>query len=39
MDEAILNILEDEDEIEHEIRDAAQFRDFVYDTVEAEAEF
>jgi len=29
--EAILNILEDKDEIEHEIRDAAQFRDFMYD--------
>ena len=33
VDEAILNILEDEDEIEHEIRDAAQFRDFIYETV------
>ena len=33
VDEAIMNILEDEDEIEHEIRDAAQFRDFMYDTV------
>ena len=28
-DEAILNILEDKDEIKHEIRDAAQFRDFI----------
>ena len=33
MDQAILNILEDEDGIEHDIRDAAQFRDFIYDTV------
>ena len=33
VDEAILNISEDEDEIENEIRDDAQFRDFIYDTV------
>ena len=32
-DEEILSILEDGDEIQHEIRDVAQFRDFIYDTV------
>ena len=31
--EGIPTILKDEIEIEHEIRDAAQFRDFMYDTV------
>ena len=35
MNEAILNILEDEGDIKHEIRDAAQFRDLIYDTVVA----
>ena len=33
VDEAIKNILEDEGEIEHEIRDTLQFRDFIYDTI------
>ena len=33
VNEEILNILKGEGEIEHEIRDAAQFRDFIYDTV------
>ena len=32
VDEAVLNILEDEGEIKHEIKDAAQFRDVIYDT-------
>ena len=33
VEEAILNISEDEGEIEHEVRYAVQFRDFIYDIV------
>ena len=33
VDEAILNILEDEGEIKQEIRDTTQVRDFIYDTI------